>query len=171
MARYVARIRSPLPAAEAFAIMADMRTYAEWDPGVSAVEQVDGHGPGLRAAFDLDVATTGTPLDRLSLDATLRYVTTTYVEPREVHLVADGRLLRSVDVITVRPVAGGCVVTYDADLQLKPPLRVGPLNPADLALRPVFRVIGGRAEAGMRAALQGSSMAPGELDRVVKAVA
>ena len=36
------RVRSPWPPERAFAYMADLRNFAEWDPGVKASRQVEG---------------------------------------------------------------------------------------------------------------------------------
>ena len=57
--------------------------------------------------------------------------------------------------ITVTPAGDGALVTYDADLSLPGPLRLG-----DHALRPAFQRIGGRAERGMRAALTQAPVVP-----------
>ena len=50
MARYVTTVRTQQPAAEAFAYMADLRHFAEWDPGVKKVVQVKGDGAGAGRA-------------------------------------------------------------------------------------------------------------------------
>ena len=55
MARYVVTVRSPQSPNEAFAYMADLRNFAEWDPGVVAVEQVEGDGAGPDSVFDVTV--------------------------------------------------------------------------------------------------------------------
>ena len=68
MARYLINVRSPMAPAEAFAYMADLRNFAEWDPGVDDVDQVDGDGPGPDAAFDVGVKLPGWTM-------TLRYET------------------------------------------------------------------------------------------------
>ena len=58
MARYKTTVRSPWTADKAFEYMADLRNFAEWDPGVSASKIVEGGAPGLDAAYDVKV--TGT---------------------------------------------------------------------------------------------------------------
>ena len=55
MARFTVSISSPKTPAEAFAYMADLDNFAEWDPGVLHVEQAEGDGPGPGAAFDVTV--------------------------------------------------------------------------------------------------------------------
>lgn len=44
MARYITTVRTRRSVADAFAYMADLRNFAEWDPGVRKVVQVDGDG-------------------------------------------------------------------------------------------------------------------------------
>jgi hypothetical protein len=151
MARYVARVHTPMPVTEAFALMADMRTYATWDPGLTRSVQVVGEGPGVGSTYDLQLALP--PL------VTLRYVTQEYhvpaatSEPHEVLHVATNVLFSSTDRITVRSAPGGSLVVYDADLRLTGPLRLG-----DPGLRLVFGWVAGRAESGMRTALSGTSV-------------
>lgn len=150
MARYVARTRTDRAAAEVFAYLADLRNFAEWDPGVRRVEQVEGEGAGADAVFDVTVAGVG-----LLPDQTLRYRTVAYEPPREVLVLAESTLLTSEDRITVAPEGDGAVVTYDADLRLNGPLRLG-----DPLLRLVFGRIGDRAAAGLRRAVDGIAVAP-----------
>lgn len=141
MARYVTKVRTPRTPRQAFAYMADLRNFAEWDPGVKAVEQVEGSGGGADSVFDVTVAG---PV----LDLTLRYETEEYDAPRNLLVVARSLVFTSIDRITVEPDGTGSVVTYDADLRLNGPLRIG-----DLGLRLVFDRIGDRAAAGLRRVL------------------
>lgn len=141
MARYVTTVRSAKTPKEAFAYMADLRNFAEWDPGVKAVRQVEGSGGGPDSVFDVTVAG---PV----LDLTLRYVTEEHDAPRNLLVVARSSVFTSIDRITVEPDGTGSVVTYDADLRLNGVLRVG-----DLGLRLMFGVIGDRAAAGLRRVL------------------
>ena len=141
MARYVTTVRTAKTPQQAFTYMADLRNFAEWDPGVKAVRQVKGSGGGPDAVFDVTVAG---PV----VDLTLRYVTEEYDAPRNLLVVARSTVFTSIDRITVEPDGTGSVVTYDADLRLNGVLRVG-----DLGLRLVFGVIGDRAAAGLRRAL------------------
>ena len=147
MARYVTTVRSAKTPTEAFAYMADLRNFAEWDPGVKAVRQVEGSGGGPDSVFDVTVAG---PV----LDLTLRYVTEEHDAPRNLLVVARSSVFTSIDRITVAPDGTGSVVTYDADLRLNGVLRVG-----DLGLRLMFGVIGDRAAAGLRRVL-GAQVAP-----------
>jgi len=141
MARYVTTVRTAMTPQEAFAYMADLRNFAEWDPGVKAVKQVAGSGGGPGNVFDVTVAGVGR-------DLTLRYVTEEYHAPRNLLVVARSAVFTSIDRITVEPDGTGSVVTYDADLRLNGVLRVG-----DLGLRLVFGVIGDRAATGLRRVL------------------
>lgn len=141
MARYVTTVRTAKTPQEAFAYMADLRNFAEWDPGVKAVEQVEGSGGGPDAVFDVTVAGPGR-------DLTLRYATKEYDAPRNLLVAARSTVFTSIDRITVEPDGTGSVVTYDADLRLNGVLRVG-----DLGLRLMFGQIGDRAAAGLRRVL------------------
>jgi hypothetical protein len=132
-----------MPPDEAFAYMADLRNFAEWDPGVDRVDQVEGDGPGLGTSFDVVVKTFGRSI-------TLRYDTVAYDAPNEAVAFAESSLLTSRDTITVRADGPGSIVTYDAVLELK-----GLLGLADPLLGLSFKQIGDRAAAGMIAALDG----------------
>ena len=151
MARYVTSVRSPLSPEAAFAYMADLRHFAEWDPGVRAVEQVVGDGGADGAEFAVTVAGPGR-------DLLLRYKITEFHPSHELVAVATTKTLRSTDRITVRAAgndpAEGSVVTYDADLRL-----LGALKFFDLGLRLVFGRIGDRAAAGLRRVLDGTEVA------------
>lgn len=148
MARYVVRVRTPIAPAEAFAYMADLTNFAEWDPGVSGVEQVEGAGPGPGAAYDVEVNGVG------PTSVTLRYRTVEYDEPASMVALAENRLVTSRDTITVGPAGPGSIVTYDAELTLK-----GPLGLGDPLLGLTFDQIGDRAAAGLVEALDGVRVA------------
>ena len=45
MAKYVTSVRTQMSPESAFAYMADLRNFDEWDPGVSSVTQIDGDAP------------------------------------------------------------------------------------------------------------------------------
>ena len=126
---------------QAFAYMADLGNFVEWDPGVKAVRQVEGSGGGPDAVFDVTVVAPGP-------DLTLRYVTEEHNAPHNLLVVARSSVFTSSDRITVEPDGTGSLVTYDADLRLNGVLRMG-----DLGLRLVFGQIGNRAAAGLRRVL------------------
>lgn len=134
--------------------MADVRNFAEWDPGVKAVAQVTGDGPGADSAFDVTVKGFAGDMD-------LTYVTKEYDPPNSVLLVAESKNLTSVDRMTVRPVTdedgadleGGSVVTYDAELTLN-----GALGIADPVFQLTFDKIGDKAAKGLVKALDGTRL-------------
>ena len=130
MARYVVTVRSPQSPNEAFAYMADLRNFAEWDPGVVAVEQVEGDGAGPDSVFDVTVDGVRDPM-------TLRYETPLYDAPTTIVARAESSTLTSLDTITVEPDGDGSLVTYDAELTLG-----GALRFADPILGVAFQRIG-----------------------------
>lgn len=148
MARYLINVRSPMAPAEAFAYMADLRNFAEWDPGVDQVDQVEGDGPGSDAAFDVGVKLPGWTM-------TLRYETVVYDEAATtVTAFAENAVFTSEDTITVVPDGDGSIVTYDAVLKMKSLLGL-----SDPLLQLSFNQIGGRAAAGLVDALAGERVA------------
>jgi len=144
MARYVTSVATPLSAAEAFAYMADVTHFVEWDPGVKRVLRVAGDRPGVGAAYDLTVQAGGTTV--------MRYEVQEYEPPRRILLVARTSFLTSVDEVRVEAADNGCVVTYDAKLTIN-----GPLALFDPLLRLAFRRIGDRAAAGLKRVLSGEA--------------
>ena len=151
MARYETTIHTPWSADRAFEYMADLRHFADWDPGVKRAVQILGQSPGLGSTYDVTVASPGR-------DLTLRYETMAFDAPRRVKVRAQSRTLVSVDVVTVVPDApddpgraAGATVTYNAELSLR-----GLLGIASPLLALAFNRIGDRAAHGLRHALEGS---------------
>lgn len=148
MARYIVQVRTPMPPSEAFAYMADLTNFAEWDPGVDRVEQVEGDGAGLGAAFDVAVKVPGRTM-------TLRYETTAFDdEATTMTAVAQNAFMTSEDTITVEADGKGSIVTYDAELKLR-----GLLGLSDPLLALTFNQIGDRAAAGLAETLAGERVA------------
>lgn len=143
MATYVTSIETPRNQGDAFDYMADLRNFAEWDPGVRSVTQIVGAGGGPDAEFDVVVDAPGGGL-------TLRYRTTAWDPPRSFTVKATSRMFTSLDRVDVEPAGSGSVVTYDATLDLN-----GPLKVFDIALKPFFQRIGGRANRGLLRVLDG----------------
>jgi polyketide cyclase/dehydrase/lipid transport protein len=145
MTRYLVHVRTPMAPAEAFAYMADLTNFAEWDPGVDRVDQVQGDGPGPDTSFDVAVKALGRSM-------TLRYDIISYDASGSVVAFAENRVLSSLDTVTVEQdeSGSGSVVTYDAVLKLK-----GLLGLADPLLGLSFKRIGDRAAAGLVSALSG----------------
>lgn len=145
MARYVVHVRTPVPPVEAFGYMADLTNFAEWDPGVDRVEQVEGDGPGEHASFDVAVKLLG------PATMTLRYDTVAFDDAATTMTAfAQNMWFTSEDTITIVADGSGSIVTYDAELKLK-----GPLSLSDPLLGMTFDQIGDRAAAGLVDALDG----------------
>ena len=148
MARYVVHVRTPMPPTEAFAYLADLTNFAEWDPGIDRVEQVEGDGAGPGAAFDVAVKLPGSTM-------TLRYDTVAFDDASTtMTAVAQNALLTSEDTITIEADGNGSIATYDAELKLK-----GLLGLSDPLLRLTFNQIGDRAAGGLVEALAGERVA------------
>lgn len=146
MASYETTVRTRLTPEEAFDYMADLRNFAEWDPGVRSAEQSVGDGPGPDAAFVVVVDGPGRGVD-------FRYETVDFDRPESVTVEATTRMFTSRDRIDVSAVDGsdpaaGADVRYRAELRLN-----GPLRFADPILRPFFNRIAGRADEGLQRVL------------------
>ena len=144
MARYIARVRTDIAPEAVFAYLADLRNFAEWDPGVASSEQVRGDGPGPDAAYDVTVSNGGR-------DMSLRYEVVEYDAPRRVKVLARTALFRSIDEIEVVATGDGSLAVYDALLKMPFPLSLG-----DRLLARRFNEIGDRAATGLEAALEGT---------------
>lgn len=140
MARYVTSVSTHLSPADAFAYMADLTHFVEWDPGIVRVVPLRGATPGIGAAYDLTVKTLGTTV--------MRYEVKEFIAPRRVVLESRTAFLTSKDVISVEASGSGSVVTYDAELNLR-----GPLRGFDPLLGVGFRLIGHRAATGLKRVL------------------
>jgi hypothetical protein len=128
--------------------MADLTNFAEWDPGVDRVEQVEGDGAGPGAAFDVDVKLPGRTM-------TLRYDTVAFDgASTTMTAFAQNAWMTSKDTITVEADGDGSIVTYDAQLKLK-----GLLGLSDPLLGLTFKQIGDRAAAGLVERLSGERVA------------
>lgn len=143
MARYTVSIRTDRSPEDAFDYLADLRNFADWDPGVTSAEQVVGDGIGLGSEYAVAVKAVGGPM-------TLVYVVREFDRPDRFVAFAGNRRLTSEDTITVRADGDGAIVTYDAVLTLK-----GLLRFADPLLSLAFGRIGDRAVAGLIEALAG----------------
>lgn len=143
MPRYVVTVPSSRTPEDAFAYMADMRNFTDWDPGISRVAQVNGDGPGKGSVFE--VAVKGVA----GRDMVIRYDTVEHEPPRTILLKGRNALFTSVDRVTVEPADSGCNVTYDAVLTFN-----GLLAPGNLLLGLAFNRIGDRAAKGLRRVLK-----------------
>ena len=141
MARYLTRIDSALPQADAFAYMADFANAGVWDPSVREASRVDEEPIGIGSAFHL-VARFG------GRDVPLRYEIVEFDSPRRVVLEAQRPGFVSRDTITVEPAGETSVVHYDATLAFG---GVGRL--LDPIMQRIFERVGDRATLGMQTAL------------------
>ena len=141
MAKYTVSVESSKSVEEAFAYMADLRNFANWDPGVLTVTQVAGDGAGPESSFDVAVKSVGG-------GTVLRYETVEYDEPGNLLVEARNSKFTSIDRITVVAKGEGSIVTYAAELLLN-----GCLSPLNPLLGLVFNRIGDRAAAGLRRVL------------------
>jgi hypothetical protein len=141
MAKYKVSVESSKSVEEAFAYMADLRNFANWDPGVLTVTQVAGDGAGPESSFDVAVKSVGG-------GTVLRYETVEYDEPGNLLVEARNSKFTSIDRITVVAKDEGSMVTYSAELLLN-----GCLSPLNPLLGLVFNRIGDRAAVGLRRVL------------------
>jgi hypothetical protein len=143
MARFVDTVMTSLWSEDdAFSYMADARNFAEWDPGTKQVEQVHGTGAGADAAYDV-TAEVG------SRSTVLRYEVTDWESPRLVVLEATKPWMHLHDEIVIDRVAEDTLITYDARITLR-----GPLKVFDKLFDKKFRTVGERAAAGLRERVQ-----------------
>jgi hypothetical protein len=141
MSKYTVSVESSKSVEDAFAYMADLRNFANWDPGVLDVTQVAGDGAGPESSFDVTVKSIGG-------GTVLRYETVEYDQPGNLLVKARNSRFTSIDRITVVAKDEGSIVTYSAELLLN-----GCLSPLNLLLGLVFNRIGDRAAVGLRRVL------------------
>lgn len=142
MARYVIRVRSPKPADEVFAYLADLRNFPTWDPGTKSAKQVEGDGPAVGARYELDAS-----------GSTFCYEVEQYEPPAKIVARAPKSWISSLDAVTVEPDDDGSLVTYEAELTLTGALKLG-----DALLQIMFNRIGSKAADGMAKALDGTRL-------------
>ena len=141
MPRYDARIQTPTDPASAFAYLSRFDRAQEWDPGVAEGTML-GDGPvGLGSRFRLVVRFLGRSLP-------LDYEVVDFSAAERIVLRAETGAIRSTDTITFTADGPGTLVHYSAELDAKGFARL-----ADPFLAVVFRRIGDRAAAGLRAHL------------------
>jgi uncharacterized protein YndB with AHSA1/START domain len=143
MASYTATITTAAAPAQAFAYLSRFDRAAEWDPGVDAAEMLTAPPVAVGSRFHLEARFLGRRIP-------LEYEVVELDPDRRIVLSAENGSVRSVDTITFTDATDGSVVVYDARLEAKGIGRV-----ADPLLGLVFRRIGDRAAAGLRAHLAG----------------
>jgi hypothetical protein len=142
MARFVDSVPTPWSPQDAFSYMADVRNFAEWDPGTRRVEQVRGAEPGRDAAYDVTV-------DVGNRTSTFRYEVAEWQPPHRVVLTASNAVMHLRDEIIVDRLEVESLITYDARIVLR-----GPLKVFDRWLDGRFQTLGERAAAGLRERVQ-----------------
>ena len=123
-----------------FGYLPDFTTTTDWDPGT--VTTVRRHGNGGVGTTYLNTSTF------LGRTTQLTYVVDELVDQELIRLRGENKTVIAVDTMTFRPVASGTEVTYTAEFTFKGPSRI-----AAPLLKPAFKRLGNRAEAGMRKAL------------------
>ncbi|MCX6389758.1 MAG: SRPBCC family protein [Solirubrobacterales bacterium] len=137
MAKANGVVHSPLSASTVFERVADFSTTQEWDPGVVEAERLSDGPLEIGATFRVVAAFMGSKSE-------LVYRITEFEPGHRVVLRGENSTVLSVDVITVDASGDGSVLTYDADLTLKGPLRL-----LDPLLGLAFGRIADRALAGL----------------------
>jgi carbon monoxide dehydrogenase subunit G len=134
-------MHTPRPPEEAFAYMSDFSTTEQWDPGVASAKRL-GDGPvGEGTEFALVARFLGR-------ENAITYKVVELEAPISVTLLGENASVVSLDRVTCEPSGTGTKITYDARLTLKGPLRI-----ADPLLALVFKRVGDRALAGLRATI------------------
>jgi hypothetical protein len=144
MARYVASVESPWERERAFDYLAAFANISDWDPGVARAKALTDDQLAVGARFEVISSFMGR-------EVPLVYETVEIDRPRRVLLRAETGTIVSLDEMTfdVRP-GGGTVVTYDAKLTLKGPLRL-----FDPAMALALRRLGDAARDGLRERIDG----------------
>lgn len=137
MARIIEQFHVSRPADEVFRAIADFATAAQWDPGVSAAEQVEGPAPGLGAAYRLLLA-----MGPLRVPFT--YVTEIHEPDEHVVHATENAWAQGRDDVRLTPVEDGTAVRWTADFALKGPGRL-----LDPLLQKGFERVGKEAVAGL----------------------
>jgi hypothetical protein len=144
MARYVASVQTSWEREVAFRYLAAFSNIADWDPGVARAKPLGNEQLEVGSRFEVISSVRGR-------EVPLVYETVEIDPPKRVRLRAETRTIVSLDEMNfiIRP-GGGTIVTYDADLRLKGPLR---------AFEPLMRIalprLGDAARDGLRERLSG----------------
>jgi NAD(P)-dependent dehydrogenase (short-subunit alcohol dehydrogenase family) len=129
-----------------FDYLSDFTTTTEWDPGTVRTVRASGDG-----GVGTEYVNTSRFLGRTT---ELRYVVQEFAAPRRIRLRGENATVRADDTMTFTPLEDGTEVTYTAEFAFK-----GVSRYLAALLRPAFRGLGDRAEAGLRTAL---AALPGE---------
>ena len=143
MARYVGRILTPKPADEVYDYMADFTSVEQWDETVTEAKLIGNQQPGKGARFSVTFKLAGR-------ENTFEYETIEAERPLRFLLRAESGTVVSLDEVTVREVAEGTELTYDAKLEPK-----GLMKVADPVLGLLFKRLGDNAAKGLARELDG----------------
>jgi hypothetical protein len=138
MARYRGTVESARSAEETFDYMAEFANVTEWDPTAAEARRLDEAEPSLGSRFFVRV-------HWLGRDLPLTYEAVEFDRPRRLVLRASNSTSVSEDTITVEPAGDGARLVYEANVQLKGPLRL-----FDPLLGLAFKSLGDNAAAGLR---------------------
>ena len=130
-----------MPPGEVFTYLADFSNTRNWDPGISAARRLDDGPLGVGNRVELDAGFFGQTI-------TLIYETTEFDAPRRFVVRGESSSVVSVDEISVAASGDGSLITYDAVLTLK-----GPLKIFDPVLGLAFGKVADKAIAGLQSAL------------------
>jgi hypothetical protein len=143
MPRYVTAIPTTWSVDEAFSYMSDFANAQYWDPSVVSALRIDDGELAVNSEFELTVRFAGR-------DKTLRYQITSLDPARLVTFTSSDGALWSSDALTFESRAGGCEVTYSAELRF-----TGVAAIANPILSLLFRRLGDRARDSLREILRG----------------
>jgi hypothetical protein len=143
MARYTGTIVTSKPAEEVYDYMADFRSVEQWDETVTEAKLVGNQQPGKGARYSVTVKLAGR-------ENTFEYETLEADRPHRVLLKAESGSVVSLDTITVREIAEGTELVYDAKLEPK-----GLAKVADPVLGLLFKRLGDNAAKGLARELDG----------------
>ena len=143
MARYTGTIITSKSAEEVYDYMADFTSVEQWDDTVTEAKRVGSRKSGKGARFSVTVKFVGR-------ENTFEYETIEAERPRRLLLRAESGTVTSLDEVTVREVAEGTELVYDAKLEPK-----GLAKVADPALGLLFKRLGDNAAKGLARELDG----------------
>ena len=143
MARYVGRILTSKPADQVYDYMADFTSVEQWDETVTEAKLIGNQQPGKGARFSVTFKLAGR-------ENTFEYETIEAERPHRFLLRAESGTVVSLDEVTVREVAEGTELTYDAKLEPK-----GLMKIADPVLGLLFKRLGDNAAKGLARELDG----------------
>ena len=144
MARYHATLETSRSVGALFDYMSHFENTREWDPGVVAASREDSGEVRVGSRFKLLYKMAG-------VKTTFIYeVTSLDLERHSVTLRGTSSTVAAIDVLAVEPAGTGSILTYDATVTLK-----GPLKIFNGLLDRGFKATGDKALAGLSAVLNG----------------